>query len=83
MILLLNNFAKSLIESISNPLSDINNISNITDKSNETREKLKENISHTQIKTKLAYRWLLLSNKSIRKTFVTLRESSGKEVKIN
>ena len=51
MILLLNNFAKlNLIESISNPLSDINNISNITDKSNETREKIKENISHTQIK---------------------------------
>ena len=53
MILFLNNFAKNLIliESISNPLSDINNISNITDKSNETREKIKgEYIPYTNKK---------------------------------
>ena len=41
----------NLIESISNPLSDINNISNITDKSNETREKIKgEYIPYTNKK---------------------------------
>lgn len=51
--LVLQQFCKklNLVESISNPLSDINNISNITDKSNETREKIKgEYIPYTNKK---------------------------------
>ena len=50
--LVLQQFCKklNLVESISNPLSDINNISNITDNSNKLVKKSKENISHIQIK---------------------------------
>ena len=51
--LVLQQFCKklNLVESISNPLSDINNISNITDNSNKTREKIKgEYIPYTNKK---------------------------------
>ena len=50
MILFFKNFAKTnLVESISNPLSDMNNISNITDNSKKLIKNQKGNI-HIQIK---------------------------------